>query len=72
MKTKSYFTLLIKDDTEWCIHFGDYDREVVEDEKDDLQEGYGKACKMKIIRTGDTQVEIDDAVKQLNNKQGKA
>lgn len=72
MKTKSYFTLLIKDDTEWCIHFGDYDREVVADEKDDLQECYGSACKMKIIRTGDSQAEIDAAVSKLNAKQGQA
>jgi hypothetical protein len=67
-KTKSYYSLLILQDGKWCIHFGDYDRQVVEDEKQDFQESYGAACKMKIISTGDSQPDIDAKVAELNSK----
>lgn len=65
MKTKSYYTLLILEAGKWSIHFGDYDKEVVEDEKADCKDSDPKA-KMKIIRTGDTQAEINEAVATLN------
>lgn len=65
MKAKSYYSLLIKDSGKWMIHFGDYDREVVEDEQADVKGSEPKA-KTKIIRTGGTQAEIDAAVDELN------
>ena len=66
MKTKPYYSLLIKDSGKWYIHFGDYDREVVKDEQQDLKESYGAACVTKIIRTDGTQSTIDATVDELN------
>ena len=78
MKTNitTYYTLLIKstkyanpDINEvpvWEIHFGDYDREVVEDERDDVRD----TCRsVKIICTNDDQKHIDHAVEELNSKE---
>jgi hypothetical protein len=65
MKTKSYYTLLILEAGKWYIHFGDYDKEVVEDEKADVKDSDPKA-KLKIIRTADAQAAIDAAVADLN------
>jgi len=66
-KTKSYYSLLILQDGKWSIHFGDYDRQVVEDERDDCKDSDPKA-KMKIISTGDSQAAIDAKVSELNSK----
>ena len=66
-KTKSYYTLLILEAGKWMIHFGDYDRQVVEDERDDCKYSDPKA-KMKIISTGDSQAAIDAKVSELNSK----
>lgn len=67
---KPYFTLLVREDGEpWGIHFGDYDREVVEQERVDGLDCYHKR-NMTIIKTGERQAEIDAAVAALNG--GKA
>lgn len=65
MKTKFYYTLLILEAGKWSIHFGDYDKEVVQDEMADVKDSEPKA-KCKIIRTGDAQSAIDAAVNELN------
>ncbi len=67
---KPYFTLLVREDGgPWGIHFGDYDREVVEQERIDGLDYYHKR-NMTIIKTGERQTEIDAAVTALNG--GKA
>jgi len=61
-----YYTLLTKDakGDDWSIQFGDYDREVVEDEKVDSYSD----CYTKIICTHADQQSINDAVANLNKK----
>ena len=76
MKTQKYYTLVgqyddnLDEPSHWGIIFGDYDREVVEQEKEDnknLNSDFG-AKKFKIITTSDKQADIDLAVKRLNEK----
>jgi hypothetical protein len=74
MKTQKYYTLVgqyddnLDEPSQWGIIFGDYDREVVEQEKEDnknLNSDFG-AKKFKIITTSDKQADIEFAVKRLN------
>jgi hypothetical protein len=73
---KKYYTLVSKDvnnsaDT-WAIEFGDYSRGIVSDEMREYR--YNNALKnegeerreYKIISSGDSQAEIEAAVKELN------
>ena len=81
MKAQKYYTLLgLNTDHVWEIIFGDYDREVVEDERDDIKDNqengvFHDIAKFKIITTNaigrgysssDKQADIDLAVKRLN------
>lgn len=63
MATK-YHTLLTLENGLWCIQFGDYDKEVVKQEKEDSYSDY----KCKIITTLDDQASVDAKVKELNSK----
>jgi hypothetical protein len=66
---RKYHTLLVRDSkTEpWCIHFGDYDRSVVEQERADLAySGTYRKSDTTIITTSDYQRVINEAVIQLN------
>jgi hypothetical protein len=70
MKARKYYSLIAIFDTKWEILFGDYDREVVEQEKEDnenLDSDFG-AKKLKIITTGDAQDDIDVRVRNENIK----
>ena len=60
-----YHTLVVKfnRDDAWSVQFGDYDREVVADERDD---SYGDAYRTKIITTNDDQASINEEVRRLN------
>ena len=76
---RKYFTLLEKNyDGAFTIQFGDYDREVVEQERNDIWDSMierfwgSKAKTFKIIQTGPGQKEIDEAVRKLNEKIGMA
>ena len=64
-----YYTLLARESvTEpWGIQFGDYDKEVVEDEKFDQSESWPH---LKIISSKDDQASIDAKVAELNAKPG--
>lgn len=67
---RKYHTLCIREDGIWAPQFGDYSREVVEQERDDHRDsanGY-KAKDMRIITSGDTQAAINAAVAKLNAK----
>ena len=59
-----YHVLLIESNGKWYIEFGDYDRDVVLEEKSD---SYADE-KTKIITTTDVQKDIDSAVAKLNSK----
>ena len=62
--TMEYHVLLIEYNGRWYIEFGDYDRDVVLEEKSD---SYADE-KTKIITTTDVQKDIDSAVAKLNSK----
>tara|TARA_R100000458_G_C8203095_1_gene193014 strand:+ start:281 stop:547 length:267 start_codon:yes stop_codon:yes gene_type:complete len=62
--TMKYHVLLIEYNGRWYIEFGDYDRDVVLEEKSD---SYADE-KTKIITTTDVQKDIDSAVAKLNSK----
>ena len=72
---KPYYTLLIQENGVWKIQFGDYRRNVVEQE---YRDSYGRESShyppiprkwMKIIRTKPVVRDIDAAVDQLNTQQ---
>lgn len=67
---KKYYTLLIRHSKNdpWAIDFGDYSRSVVEEERQ-MNDDWRPCPQQKIIRTGDTQQEIDAAVRKLNSKE---
>lgn len=56
MAKRAYFNALIWRDGSWCIEFGDYDREVVEAEAEEMrdaleyQEGYKRGQAKKLVR----------------------
>ena len=66
--SRKYYTLLIRDAGKWSIHFGDFDRQVVLDEREDCRHGSNetKARDLKIIATTGKQVDIDAKVAELN------
>lgn len=65
-----YYTLLSRTKTEpqWVIEFGDYELNVVQDERDDLRGAHDfvKGTQFKIIATGDKQSDIEERVAELN------
>lgn len=72
-KSRTYYTLLVRSmesGWRWSPEFGDWSRDVVKSEADDLHEGY-KAIKrkdMKIITTGSEVTAINAAVAKLNGE----
>lgn len=60
--SRPYFTLIVKRDDLWCPEFGDYDHSVVVDESME----YSDDEKTRVIASGDSQPDIDAAVKALN------
>jgi hypothetical protein len=68
-KPRKYFSVLVRDgkDEPWCIHFGDYDRFVAQNERDDLVDGGEfKRSNTKVIMTDDAQADINAVVAMLN------
>lgn len=66
--TKAYYTLVSRNSaaSRWCIEFGDYDRNTVKEEQQDLKDDGHSMSNLMIIKSGDTQSEIDAAVAALN------
>ena len=66
-KPTAYYSLLVRFDEfdTWSIQFGDYDREVVQDE---LTEYEGNCFAVKIISTPDDQASIDLVVDNMNRE----
>ena len=66
----TYYTLAVYDieHNMWYAEFGDYDKSVVQDEMNDLNEGYQSILKknMKIIKTSVEQTEINRAINIAN------
>jgi hypothetical protein len=64
-----YHTLALRDGGIWRPEFGDYDKSVVEAERDDYHEGGGhRLADLRIISTGDTQAAINAAIATLNQE----
>lgn len=64
---RTYYTLCTRDNGVWSPQFGDYDRDTVTDEADDLY--YGREYKrrdLKVIATKPDQASINAAVAKLN------
>lgn len=66
----TYYTLAVREDGVWAPQFGDYDRDVVADEKLDYRDHGYSARDLKIIRTGDTQADIDARIAAMNGPFG--
>jgi hypothetical protein len=62
---KKYYSLVTLENGLWAVQFGDYDKQVVKQEKQDSYHG----TKSRIITTEETQESIDKAVKLLNEAQ---
>lgn len=62
VKTDKYYSLVVKENGVFALQFGDYNKQVVIDEREDSYEG----CKTKIICTKPDQASIDAAIKELN------
>lgn len=71
-KSRPYYSLLVRADAadSWSQAFGDYDCRVTEQEAIDQGESHDGPTKAnrKIIRTGDTQAEIQAEVDRLNSE----
>lgn len=61
-----YYSLLVRLDGRWSIHFGDYDRQVVAEEQADVLDSSGDKAITKIITTGPDQASIDKRVADMN------
>lgn len=60
-----YFTLAVKTGNAYFPDFGDYDHEVVQDERADRIES-GDRDRMRIVSSQDDQASIDEAIAKLN------
>ena len=66
---RQYHSLLLLDQGQWRLEFGDYDRETVTAERDDYHQGGGYPLRdLRIITTRDSQAAIDAAVAKLNGE----
>lgn len=69
--SRKYYSLLVRDDktSPWAIHFGDYDRECVEGERDDITESgeYAKG-NTRIFGSADDQNSINEMLAAFNTK----
>lgn len=67
-----YFTLFVyeQEHQKWFNYFGDYNKQTVIDERDDLNQGYDGILKqhMTIVQTRDDQSSINWALDKLNGK----
>lgn len=61
---RTYYTLLVYEHGNWGIQFGDFDRDVVEQERRD---SYARS-RATIISSAPEQAEIDAVVAQMNGE----
>lgn len=70
---RKYHVLLVREDGNWTIDFGDYDKSVVQDERHDKRDHDIKAKDLHILTVdGDTQAAIDAAVNEFRRTQSVA
>jgi hypothetical protein len=71
-RLKRYYTLCLRDDGDmrWRPEFGDYDYNIVRAELQSYMEHAYLKKNAQIITSGDTQAEIDAAVRELNDAAG--
>jgi len=62
---KTYYTLAVRAEDQWCPEFGDYDLKTIDEEMDCLSDDY-KRKDLKIIATLDDQQSIDAKIAELN------
>jgi hypothetical protein len=66
---RKYNVLLVREDGNWTVDFGDYDISTVREERQDKRDHGVKAEDLYIlIVDGDTQAAIDSAVKEFRSK----
>lgn len=67
---RKYHTLLVRDNAgePWGAAFGDYDRDAVNDARDEATHFEYRRSDTRIITTGETQDEITAAVARLNKR----
>ncbi len=66
---RKYHVLLVREDGNWTIDFGDYDLSTVREERQDKRDHEVKAKDLHILTVdGDTQAAVDAAVKEFRSK----
>ncbi len=63
---RQYHSIITREDGKWSPQFGDFDKEVVKQEMEDSYRENFKAKDRKIITTGSSQKDINDAIAKLN------
>jgi hypothetical protein len=63
--SRNYYTLVVRENDQWLVQFGDFNKEVVNDEMDDSYGDYKKKD-LKVICTAESQEQIDTEVRNLN------
>jgi hypothetical protein len=63
--SKNYYTLVVRENDQWNVQFGDFNKEVVNDEMDATYGEYKKKD-LKVICTAESQEQIDTEVRNLN------
>lgn len=69
MASRKYHSLISRTPNEkWALEFGDYSKDVVLAERDDMKTSADKGTQFRVITTGDKQAEISAAVEKLNEE----
>lgn len=65
----TYYTLASREGNAWFPQFGDYERDVVYQERQDqIESGEYRARDLRVVKSGDGQEEIAAAVSSLNDR----
>lgn len=76
---RAYYSVVSKtpdEGSKWEMQFGDYDKETVQEEMQDMKDHVGDGCtwekgtKFKIIQTGSRKNDIEEALAKINSKEG--
>lgn len=70
---RKYYVLMVRQEDQWALEFGDYTRADVQAELQD-QRGHGVKTKDLVILTvqDDSQVAVDKAVEEFRSKQNES
>ena len=67
---KRYYSLIVKEvGSPWSVQFGDFDKEVVEQELEDEKHNWPRGTRFRVIKTGAKQEEINSAIRDLNQRE---